>query len=34
MEYGEIFDLITESDNDRAEYEYKATQADFDSVFR
>ena len=33
MEYGEIFDLMTESANDRAQWDYKAQQSDFDSVF-
>lgn len=27
---GMIFDMMTESQNDRYEYPYKATQADFD----
>lgn len=30
LEYGTIIDLLTEKANDTEEYEYVATQADFD----
>ena len=33
LEYGEIIDLMVESANDHEKYDYKATQADFDSAF-
>lgn len=30
LEYGMVIDMMTESDNDGAKYNYVATQADFD----
>ena len=33
LELGEVLDIMTESANDHAEYEYKATSADIDNVF-
>lgn len=33
LEYGEVSDLMIESANDRAHYDYKATQSDMDSAF-
>lgn len=30
FDYGEIFDMMIERDNDAAEYNYIATQEDFD----
>lgn len=33
LEYGEINDLMVESANDHEEYNYLATQSDFDSAF-
>lgn len=34
FDYGEIQDVIIERSNDHAEYNYKATQTDFDNAFR
>lgn len=34
LEMGEVFDMMTEFCNDRAEYKQLATQEDFDTVFR
>ncbi len=33
IEYGEVNDLLVEQANDHEEYNYKATQADFDHAF-
>lgn len=33
LEQGEVMDMITESANDHAEYDYKATQDDINSMF-
>ena len=33
LEYGDVMDMMIESANDRAKYDYKATQADFDNAF-
>ncbi len=33
LDYGEVSDLMIESANDHAKYDYKATQSDFDSAF-
>lgn len=33
FDYGEIQDVIIEGLNDHAEYDYKATQSDFDNAF-
>jgi len=33
LNYGELMDMITESANDHAQYDYKATQADIDEMF-
>lgn len=33
LEYGEVNDLMIESANDHEEYNYKATQSDFDNAF-
>ena len=30
LEYGEIMDMYIEAQNDNADYDYKATQEDFD----
>lgn len=30
LEIGDVFDMMTEQANDQEEYNYKATQADFD----
>ncbi len=30
LEYGEVMDMFIEEQNDRAEYDYRATQEDFD----
>lgn len=30
LEYGEVFDMFIEAENDHADYGYKATQEDFD----
>ena len=34
FDYGEVQDVIIEGSNDHAEYNYKATQSDFDSAFK
>jgi hypothetical protein len=34
LSIGEIYDIIIESGNDKAEYEREATQADFDAFKR
>lgn len=34
LEFGEVYDLLIEYMNDRAEYNEIATQADMDNVFR
>jgi hypothetical protein len=34
LEIGEVYDLLVESMNDRAEYNEIATQSDMDNVFR
>ena len=31
MSVGDVFDMMTESMNDQEEYDYKATQEDFDA---
>lgn len=33
LDYGEVVDVMIESANDQAKYDYKATQADFDNAF-
>lgn len=33
LEYGEVVDLMVEAANDHEEYDYLATQNDFDTVF-
>lgn len=33
LEYGDVMDMTVEAANDHEKYDYKATQADFDSVF-
>ena len=33
LDYGEICDVMVESANDHAQYDYKATQSDFDNAF-
>lgn len=33
LEYGDVSDLMIESANDHEQYNYLATQEDFDSVF-
>lgn len=33
LNYGEVLDMITESANDHAQYDYKATQDDINSMF-
>jgi len=33
LDYGDVTDMMIESANDHAKYDYKATQADFDSAF-
>ena len=33
LEYGEVLDIMTESANDHAEYEYKATEQDIRNMF-
>ncbi len=30
LEYGEVIDMFIEEQNDHADYDYKATQEDFD----
>lgn len=34
FDYGEIQDVIIERSNDHEEYDYKATQSDFDNAFQ
>lgn len=31
MSVGDVFDMLTENGNDQEEYDYKATQEDFDA---
>ena len=33
LDYGEVQDVIIEGSNDHANYDYKATQTDFDNAF-
>lgn len=34
LDYGEVCDVMIEAANDHANYNYKATQNDFDNAFR
>ena len=34
LELGEVYDMMTESCNDRAEYNQVATQEDMDNIFK
>ena len=34
LDYGEVTDVLIEGANDKAHYDYKATQSDFDNAFR
>jgi hypothetical protein len=34
LDYGEVCDVMIEAANDHAQYNYKATQSDFDNAFK